>query len=82
MKQVFRYAAKILADNLLANLKFYNSLSADDKSGSFQNDFMQDLQTKEQLLRLVETAGDKAYKDELDKIFAPYKVEQMLPQQR
>ena len=73
---------KILADNLLANLKFYNSLSADDKAGSFQNDFMQDLQTKEQLLRLVETAGDKTYKDELDKIFAPYKVEQMLPQQR
>ena len=73
---------KILADNLLANLKFYNSLSAEDKTGSFQNDFMQDLQTKEQLLKLVETTGDKAYKDELDKMFAAYKIENMLPQQR
>ena len=73
---------KILADNLLANLKFYNSLSAEDKAGSFQNDFMQDLQNKEQLLRLVETAGDKTYKDELEKMFAAYKVEQMLPQQK
>ena len=73
---------QILADNLLQNLKFYNSLSEADRSGTFQSDFMQDLQTKEQLVRLVETAGDKAYKDELDKKFAPYKLEQMLPQQQ
>ena len=73
---------QILAGNLLANLKFYNSLDAADKNGTFQRDFMQDLQTKEQLIRLVETAGDAAYKQELDKMFAAYKIEQMLPQQQ
>ena len=72
---------KILADNLFANLKFYNSLSAGEK-GSFQQDFMQDLQTKEQLIRLVDQAGDKALKAELDQKFADYKIEQMLPRQQ
>ena len=72
---------KILADNLFANLKFYNSLSASEKN-SFQQDFMQDLQTKEQLIRLVDQAGDKALKAELDQKFAAYKIEQMLPRQQ
>jgi Protein of unknown function (DUF2723) len=69
----------ILADNLFNNLTFYNSLEAADKSGSFQQDFMSDLQTKEQLLRIVEQSGDAAYKAELEKKFAAFKIEAMMP---
>jgi hypothetical protein len=71
---------QILADNLFENLTFYNSLKQEDKKGSFQNDFMQDLQTKEQLLKLVEQMKDTAYKAELDKKFEAFKIETILPQ--
>ena len=70
---------QILADNLHANLQFYNTLDEENKSNTFQQDFMSDLQTKEQLIRLVEQAGDTAYKAELDKKFAAFKIEAMLP---
>ncbi len=70
---------QILADNLYDNLKFYNSLDEEAKSGTFQQDFMSDLQTKEQLIRMVEQAGDTAYKAELDKKFAAFKIEAMMP---
>jgi Protein of unknown function (DUF2723) len=71
---------KILAQNLFENLTFYNSLKQEDKRGTFQNDFMQDLQTKEQLIKLVEQMKDTAYKAELDKKFEAFKIETILPQ--
>jgi hypothetical protein len=71
---------KILAQNLFENLTFYNSLKQEDKRGTFQQDFMQDLQTKEQLLNLVGQMKDTAYKAELDKMFEAFKVETILPQ--
>jgi hypothetical protein len=70
----------ILAQNLFENLTFYNSLKEEDKRGTFQQDFMQDLQTKERLLNMIEQMKDTAYKAELDKKFAAFKIEQMLPQ--
>jgi hypothetical protein len=66
---------QILADNLYNNLQFYNSLESTDKNGSFQQDFMSDMQTKEQLLRIVEQSGDSAFKAELDKKFAAFKLD-------
>jgi hypothetical protein len=71
---------QILAQNLFENLTFYNSLKQEDKRGTFQNDFMQDLQTKEQLIKLVEQMKDTAYKAELDKKFEAFKIETILPQ--
>jgi Protein of unknown function (DUF2723) len=71
---------KILAQNLFENLTFYNSLKQEDKRGTFQQDFMQDLQTKEQLIKLVEQMKDTAYKAELDKKFEAFKIETILPQ--
>jgi hypothetical protein len=71
---------KILAQNLFENLTFYNSLKQEDKRNTFQNDFMQDLQTKEQLIKLVEQMKDTAYKAELDKKFEAFKIETILPQ--
>jgi hypothetical protein len=71
---------KILAQNLFENLTFYNGLKQEDKRGTFQQDFMQDLQTKEQLLNLVGQMKDTAYKAELDKMFEAFKVETILPQ--
>ena len=65
----------ILADNLLENLKFYNSIDVSDRNNTFRQDFMSDMQTKEQLLNMVEKAGDKTYKEELDKKFAAYKLD-------
>jgi Protein of unknown function (DUF2723) len=70
---------QILADNLYNNLMFYNTLDATNKSGSFQQDFMSDLQTKEQLLRIVEQSGDAAYKADLEKKFAAFKIDAMMP---
>jgi Protein of unknown function (DUF2723) len=70
----------ILAQNLFENLTFYNSLKQEDKRGTFQQDFMQDLQTKEQLLKLVEQMKDTALKAELEKKFEAFKVEAILPQ--
>jgi hypothetical protein len=71
---------KILAQNLFENLTFYNSLKQEDKRGTFQQDFMQDLQTKEQLIKLVEQMKDTTYKAELDKKFEAFKIETILPQ--
>ncbi len=71
---------KILAQNLFENLTFYNSLKQEDKRGTFQQDFMQDLQTKEQLIKLVEQMKDTAFKAELDKKFEAFKIETILPQ--
>ena len=65
----------VLSDNLLENLKFYNSLDASDRNSSFRQDFGSDMQTKEQLLHLVEQAGDTTYKAELEKKFAAYKLD-------
>ena len=64
----------ILADNLLANFKFYNSLPQADREGTFGGEYQRDMQTKEALLQLVAKANDTAYKDELDKKFAPYQM--------
>jgi hypothetical protein len=70
---------QLLADGLLAKLNFYNSLSADDRAATFQQDQMMDMQAKEQLIRLVEQAGDSAYKQELEQKFAAFKIEGILP---
>ncbi len=70
----------ILADNLAENLKFYNSLSTFDRDNTFRQDFMSDMQTKEQLIGLVGQAGDTAYKAELEKKFAAYSMQQLLKQ--
>jgi hypothetical protein len=70
---------QILADGLLSKLNFYNSLSADDRAATFQQDQMMDMQAKEQLIRLVEQAGDSAYKQELEQKFAAFKIEGILP---
>ena len=64
----------ILADNLLANFKFYNSLPRETLEGTFGQDYARDMQTKEQLLALVERAKDTALKAELDQKFAAYKM--------
>lgn len=73
---------QILADNLLNNLKFYMSLDESDRMGTFQRDYIQDLQTKEQLINLVGTAGDAGYKQELEQKFGAYKIDQLLPKQQ
>jgi hypothetical protein len=70
----------ILADNLAENLKFYNTLSTFDRDNTFRQDFMSDMQTKEQLMGLVTQAGDAAYKAELEKKFAAYSMQQLLKQ--
>ncbi|MBL7818695.1 MAG: DUF2723 domain-containing protein [Saprospiraceae bacterium] len=65
----------ILADNLAANLKFYNSVSQEDRMGTFAQDYQSDMQTKDQLIALVTRAGDNALKDELEKKFGAYKLQ-------
>ena len=64
----------ILADNLLENLKFYNSLDRETLEGTFGQDYARDMQTKEQLLALVDRAKDAAFKAELEQKFAAYKM--------
>ena len=66
---------KILADNMAANLKFYNSLSQDDRSNTFAQDSQSDMQTVEQLKALVLRAGDAAMQADLEKQFGAYKVQ-------
>ena len=68
----------ILADNLAANLKFYNSLPQEERSNTFAQDFQSDMQTKEQLMALVMRANDPAMLAELEKKLGAYKVEQRL----
>jgi hypothetical protein len=65
---------RTLADNLLANFKFYNSLDAETLKGTFGQDYGRDMQTKEQLLQLVDRAKDAAFKAELEQKFAAYKM--------
>ncbi len=65
----------ILADNLAANLKFYNSLPQEDRMATFGQDYQSDMQTKEQLIALVTRAGDVALKDELEKKFGAYQIQ-------
>ena len=65
----------ILADNLAANLKFYNSLPQEDRMGTFGQDYQSDMQTKDQLIALVTRAGDLALKDELEKKFGAYQIQ-------
>ncbi len=65
---------KILVENLLANFKFYDSLDRETLQGTFGQDYGRDMQTKEQLLQLVEREKDTAYKAELDQKFAAYKM--------
>lgn len=64
----------ILADNLLANFKFYNTLDRETLEGTFGQDYQRDMQTKEQLLMLVDKAKDTALKAELEQKFAAYKT--------
>jgi hypothetical protein len=64
----------ILADNLLANFKFYESLDRETLQGSFGQDYARDMQTKDQLLALVDRAKDAAFKAELEQKFAAYKA--------
>jgi hypothetical protein len=64
----------ILADNLLANFKFYNSLDRATLEGTFGQDYARDMQTKEQLIALVDRAKDPALKAELEQKFAAYKM--------
>jgi hypothetical protein len=66
---------KILADNLLQNLKFYNSIDADTRDQTFGSDYVRDMQTKDQLLEVVKRAGDTALQTELEQKFAPYKLQ-------
>jgi hypothetical protein len=66
--------ANILADNLIANFKFYNSLPAETLQGTFGQDYARDMQTKDQLIALAERAKDMAYKAELEQKFAAYKT--------
>jgi hypothetical protein len=66
---------KILADNLAANLKFYNSVSQEDRSNTFGQDYQSDMQTKDQLIALVTRAGDTALQAELEKQFGAYKLQ-------
>ena len=66
--------ANILANNLLENFKFYNSLSQEDREVSFGQDYMRDMQAKAQLIDLAGRAGDNEYKAELEKKFAPYNL--------
>ena len=64
----------ILADNLLANFKFYETLPRETLEGTFGQDYARDMQTKEQLLALVDRAKDTALKAELEQKFAGYKM--------
>ncbi len=64
----------ILADNLLANFKFYESLDRATLEGTFGQDYARDMQTKEQLLALVDRAKDAGLKAELEQKFAAYKM--------
>jgi Protein of unknown function (DUF2723) len=64
----------ILADNLLENFKFYTSLDRETLEGTFGQDYARDMQTKEQLLQLVDRAKDAAFKAELEQKFAAYKM--------
>jgi hypothetical protein len=64
----------ILANNLLENFKFYNSLDRETLEGTFGQDYARDMQTKEQLLQLVDRAKDTAFKAELEQKFAAYKM--------
>ena len=64
----------ILADNLLANFKFYNSIDRETLENTFGQDYARDMQTKEQLFQLADRAKDTAFKAELEKKFADYKT--------
>ena len=64
----------ILADNLLENFKFYNTLDRETLEGTFGQDYARDMQTKEQLFQLADRAKDTAFKAELEKKFADYKT--------
>jgi hypothetical protein len=68
----------ILADNLAANLKFYNSLSQEDRSNTFAQDYQTDMRTKDELIALVTKAGDSAMLAELDKKLGAYKTQQLI----
>jgi Protein of unknown function (DUF2723) len=66
----------ILADNLAANLKFYNSLSQEDRSNTFSQDFQSDMQTKDQLIALVTRQGDQEMLLKLEQKLGVYKIQQ------
>jgi hypothetical protein len=68
----------ILADNLLANFKFYESLDRETLQGTFGQDYARDMQTKDQLLALVDRGKDAAFKAELEQKFAAYKAPSVL----
>jgi hypothetical protein len=66
---------QILADNLYANLNFYNSVSLEDRQNTFGQDMASDMQAKDQLIALVAKSGDTALKEELEKKFAAFKIQ-------
>jgi MFS family permease len=65
---------KILAEETLDHLEFYESLDIEDLESGFQQDFGLALRTKEDLLRAVRAAGDSEFEQELTQMFAAYQI--------
>lgn len=64
----------ILGNNILQNMKFYASLDAADREGTFGQDYGMDMQTMTQILGLANKTGDAQFAKEWEDKLKPYQV--------
>ncbi|MBP7821414.1 MAG: DUF2723 domain-containing protein [Saprospiraceae bacterium] len=73
---------KILVKNLYQFTKFCYSIDRDDLEAGFKDDLELTNITVQNIINAVEKQGDKAYADELRKMFEPYSPKQGLDNQQ